>query len=215
MEEVREILCVTIMPAIGEMARLIYLSTTFVENGLTIDEYYGELNNQREKRTLIREKWVEMIRGVLRCFYLLRVKPEELVESKVKYTRKKYSGSIIDDNSEGIKRIGMIFDANECIVDETMPTSYSEMIHDLKMREGVILDAVLDCVEERGWKGFEQPRNLVMACFNEVGELVQLFQWKVKKLGGDESLIMNRDSRLEAAFELTDVLVYSLRLGHI
>jgi hypothetical protein len=71
MEDVREILCVTIMPAIGEMARLIYLSTTFVENGLTIDEYYGELNNQREKRALITEMWVEMIRGVLRCFYLL------------------------------------------------------------------------------------------------------------------------------------------------
>jgi hypothetical protein len=49
------------------------------------------LNNQREKRALITEMWVEMIRGVLRCFYLLWVQPEELVESKVKYTRKKYS----------------------------------------------------------------------------------------------------------------------------
>eukprot|EP01138_Halocafeteria_seosinensis_P006961 gb/GECG01007119.1/.p1 GENE.gb/GECG01007119.1/~~gb/GECG01007119.1/.p1 ORF type:complete len:269 (+),score=37.93 gb/GECG01007119.1/:1-807(+) len=68
--------------------------------------------------------------------------------------------------------------------------------------------------EEREWDQFHSPRNLLLAMVGEVGELAELFQWK-----GDSSEHLglegfsDRDKVLVGE-ELSDVLLYLLRLSH-
>lgn len=66
---------------------------------------------------------------------------------------------------------------------------------------------------ERDWEQFHDPKSLVLALVGEVGELSELFQWlpadKAKVLAADEPL------RTRAAEELSDVLLYLLRLADV
>ena len=67
--------------------------------------------------------------------------------------------------------------------------------------------------EEREWKRFHSPKNLVMALAGEVGELVSLFQW----LSEDESRNLETGSPKLARVheEMADVFIYVLRLADI
>ena len=65
--------------------------------------------------------------------------------------------------------------------------------------------------EERDWRQFHNPKNLVMALSGEVGELAEVFQW----LTAEEALAVARDERLRARAgeEMADVLAYLLLLA--
>lgn len=65
--------------------------------------------------------------------------------------------------------------------------------------------------EERDWDQFHNPKNLTMALGGEVGELMEIFQWK----STDDSLKeMLSEKDLEyCKEEMADVFLYLLRLS--
>ena len=63
---------------------------------------------------------------------------------------------------------------------------------------------------ERDWGKFHSPKNLVMALVGELGELAEHFQW----LSEEESfLIMESDQKDAVSQEISDVLLYLIRLA--
>lgn len=66
-------------------------------------------------------------------------------------------------------------------------------------------------VRERDWEKFHQPTNLAISASIELGELLELFQWKTNEQI-DESL-RDEDYRDAVASEIADVLIYLLRLA--
>lgn len=67
--------------------------------------------------------------------------------------------------------------------------------------------------EERGWQPFHTPKNLAMALTGEVGELVELFQWRTEAA----SHLVSKDPTTARAVrdELADVLMYLVRLAAV
>jgi dCTP diphosphatase len=67
------------------------------------------------------------------------------------------------------------------------------------------------CVE-REWSRFHLPRNLLLALIGEVGELVELLQWK----GDDnEGSTLKADELEKLSQELSDVTIYLIRLADV
>ncbi len=64
-------------------------------------------------------------------------------------------------------------------------------------------------VEERDWNQFHSPKNLSMALIVEAAELVEHFQW----LQSEESDMLTEGKRDEVAEELSDILIYTVRLA--
>jgi dCTP diphosphatase len=67
--------------------------------------------------------------------------------------------------------------------------------------------------EERDWEKFHTPRNLVMALVAEAGELAEVFQWK-----GEVSPTLpefSQEEKIHAAEEMSDVLLYLVRLADV
>lgn len=67
--------------------------------------------------------------------------------------------------------------------------------------------------DERDWQRFHSPKNLAMALTREVGELVELFQWKSE----EDSHAVAQDPGTARAVrdELADVLMYLVRLASV
>lgn len=63
--------------------------------------------------------------------------------------------------------------------------------------------------EERDWSQYHNPKNLVMALTNEVGELVEHFQWR----SPEESEQLNDQTKEAVRLELADVFIYLVRLA--
>lgn len=72
---------------------------------------------------------------------------------------------------------------------------------------------VRDFSTERDWEKFHDPKSLVLALVGEVGELAELFQW----VPADEAVAQFTDParRRRAAEEISDVLIYLLRLADV
>lgn len=72
---------------------------------------------------------------------------------------------------------------------------------------------VAEFARERDWEQFHSPKNLAMALTNEVGELVEIFQW----LTEEQSRGVGADPRTAEAVrdELADVQIYLSRLAHV
>ncbi len=72
---------------------------------------------------------------------------------------------------------------------------------------------VAQFARERDWEQFHSPKNLAMALTNEVGELVEIFQW----LTEDQSRQAGSDPRTAQAVrdELADVQIYLSRLAYV
>lgn len=90
----------------------------------------------------------------------------------------------------------------------------SESMVQMKNQSAVfslLLQKLLDFRNERDWKQFHQPRNLLLALAGEIGELSSLFQWvrdeDVPKWINDSK---NRD---RVAEEIADVFAYVLLLA--
>jgi dCTP diphosphatase len=67
--------------------------------------------------------------------------------------------------------------------------------------------------EARDWSRFHTPRNLLMALMGEVGELAEVFQWKGEV--GEGLPEFSPEERAHAAEELSDVLLYLVRLADV
>lgn len=67
--------------------------------------------------------------------------------------------------------------------------------------------------QERDWERFHDPKSLILALVGEVGELAELFQWvpaadAVTEFG-------DAQRRARAGEEISDVLIYLLRLAEV
>ncbi len=63
--------------------------------------------------------------------------------------------------------------------------------------------------QERSWEKFHSPKNLVMALTGEVGELIELFQWKTEA----ESYELNEAEKAAVADEIADVQLYLIQIA--
>ena len=74
-------------------------------------------------------------------------------------------------------------------------------------------EAVAQFAREREWDQFHSPKNLAMALTNEVGELIEIFQW----LTEDQSREAGNDPKTAEAVrdELADVQIYLSRLAFV
>nr|GMD63138.1 dCTP pyrophosphatase 1-like [Ipomoea batatas] len=70
-----------------------------------------------------------------------------------------------------------------------------------------------DFARERDWDQFHSPRNLLLALVGEVGELSEIFQWKGEVPRGLPG--WEEEEKLHLGEELSDVLLYLVRLSHI
>lgn len=66
-----------------------------------------------------------------------------------------------------------------------------------------------DYVQARDWDQFHSPKNLVMALSVEASELLEHFQW----LSEEQSHSLTPEKREQVAQEMSDVLVYLVRLA--
>ncbi|XP_031111546.1 dCTP pyrophosphatase 1-like [Ipomoea triloba] len=70
-----------------------------------------------------------------------------------------------------------------------------------------------DFARERDWDQFHSPRNLLLALVGEVGELSEIFQWKGEVPRGLPG--WEEEEKQHLGEELSDVLLYLVRLSHI
>ena len=64
-------------------------------------------------------------------------------------------------------------------------------------------------VNERNWKQFHSPKNLVMALSVETAELVEIFQW----MESQESRTVDTATREHIEQEIGDVMIYLTMLA--
>ena len=62
---------------------------------------------------------------------------------------------------------------------------------------------------DRDWEQFHNPKNLSMALSVEAGELVELFQW----LSLEQAANPNEELKVRAGEEISDVILYSIRMA--
>jgi NTP pyrophosphatase (non-canonical NTP hydrolase) len=63
--------------------------------------------------------------------------------------------------------------------------------------------------DERDWRKFHNPKNLVMAMSVEMAELVEHYQW----LTPEQAAHLDVDEQSPIAQEMADVMLYMLRLS--
>ena len=66
-------------------------------------------------------------------------------------------------------------------------------------------------VEERDWTQFHSPKNLAMAMIVEASEVVEHFQWMTE----EESRNLSAEQKKQVGQELSDTLVYLLRIAEV
>ena len=74
-----------------------------------------------------------------------------------------------------------------------------------------IKEELRDFARERCWEKFHSPKNLSMALIVEVAELVEHFQW----LSEENSYVRDGLKVKEISYELSDILMYLIRLADI
>jgi dCTP diphosphatase len=67
--------------------------------------------------------------------------------------------------------------------------------------------------QERDWEKFHDPKSLILALMGEVGELAELFQWVPADAAVAE--FADADRKRRAGEEISDVLIYLLRLADV
>jgi len=73
--------------------------------------------------------------------------------------------------------------------------------------------ALQQFADARDWNRYHSPKNLAMALTGEVGELVELFQWRTE----EETRAVMADAPAAQAVreEIADVLMYLVRLSSV
>ncbi len=80
----------------------------------------------------------------------------------------------------------------------------------MKLEE--ITEILIEFRNKRNWKKYHTPKNLAVSIAVEVGELLELFQWK-----GDleiNELLKDEEFKRCVGEEISDVLIYLLTLAH-
>lgn len=74
-----------------------------------------------------------------------------------------------------------------------------------------VMVIIRDFVEERDWTRFQKPRALAISAAIEMGELLELFQWRTD----DEISELLKDDKYRAslAAEIADVMIYLIRIA--
>lgn len=70
-------------------------------------------------------------------------------------------------------------------------------------------------VAEREWETFHTPRNILLALVGEVGEVAECFQWKADDASRHGLPAWTDAERLHLGEELSDVLLYLVRLSDL
>jgi NTP pyrophosphatase (non-canonical NTP hydrolase) len=73
-----------------------------------------------------------------------------------------------------------------------------------------LMALVRQFVEERDWTKYHRPSSLAISAAVEVGELLELFQWRTDE--DVEAALKKEEYRDALADEIADVMVYLLRL---
>ena len=73
-----------------------------------------------------------------------------------------------------------------------------------------LISLIREFVQERNWEQYNKPAALAVSASIEMGELLELFQWK----SDDEinELLHDKDFNSALAGEISDVMVYLLRI---
>ena len=79
-----------------------------------------------------------------------------------------------------------------------------DSLDEIKRRSGEFVNA-------RNWQTYQTPKNLSMAMAVEAAELLEHFQW----LSEAESMAPDSGKREEIAEELSDVLIYIVRIADV
>ena len=74
-------------------------------------------------------------------------------------------------------------------------------------------DALRQFAAARQWEQFHTPRNLVLALGGELGELMELIQWRTD--ADVAALVADPAGQRAIADELADVLIYLVRLADV
>jgi len=65
--------------------------------------------------------------------------------------------------------------------------------------------------EERDWKQFHKPKDMVISLMLEASEVAELFQWKTEE---EMEAMRTPQGNEDLADELSDVLAYLLQIAH-
>ena len=76
-----------------------------------------------------------------------------------------------------------------------------------------LTEAIRGFAHERDWEQFHDPKSLILAMTGELGELAELFQWV--KADDAKTHFSDPGRRQRAAEEISDVLIYLLRLADV
>ncbi|MFW9769342.1 MAG: nucleotide pyrophosphohydrolase [Candidatus Thorarchaeota archaeon] len=76
------------------------------------------------------------------------------------------------------------------------------------LEEMIVL--IRDFVQERNWEQYNKPAALAVSASIEMGELLELFQWKTDE--DVESALQDEEFVAALGGEIIDVLVYLLRI---
>jgi len=74
-----------------------------------------------------------------------------------------------------------------------------------------LIQNIREFVKERDWEQYNHPLNLAVSASIEVGELLELFQWKNED--DVQKALKDEEFRKALASEIADVLVYILRVA--
>lgn len=83
-----------------------------------------------------------------------------------------------------------------------------------KLLDSSALEVVLQqFADDRDWQKFHSPKNLAMALTGEVGELVEIFQWRTEE---ESKLVAHMpETAAHVRQELADVALYLFRLASV
>lgn len=83
-----------------------------------------------------------------------------------------------------------------------------------KLLDSSALEVVLQqFADERDWQKFHSPKNLAMALAGEVGELVEIFQWRTEE--ESRHVAQMPETAAHVRQELADVALYLVRLASV
>ena len=74
------------------------------------------------------------------------------------------------------------------------------------------LEESLEFAKMRNFERFDSTENLAFAIFNEVGEFVELLQWKYDKIDGMHKIYT--DDLYKLLFEMADICIYLVRFAN-
>mgnify|MGYP001612824570 CR=1 FL=1 len=74
-----------------------------------------------------------------------------------------------------------------------------------------LTQAIIQFRDERDWKQFHKPKDVVISLMLEAAEVAELFQWKTDE---EMAAMKSGEKQEDLADELSDVLAYLLQIAH-